>query len=166
MHFLHFALCLAVWQIFKRRGRADNHNTGMAESTIFPGITGNVNPRPNIVASTSGCATVTRGEVALTDREQITGLEIFRQSKKVQGVSSNNSRLLAAAWRKGTQSAYNSCWRYWSCWCFEEQIDPFCAVLEQIVNFLSALHTNGYEYRTINTYRSAISAFHPELNGK
>ena len=45
-------------------GDAENHNTGMAESTILPVITmitANVNPRSNIVATTSESATVTRG---------------------------------------------------------------------------------------------------------
>jgi hypothetical protein len=35
--------------------------------------------------------------------------------------------------------------------------------VENIANFLSYLYTEGYEYSTINSYRSAISAIHPEI---
>lgn len=37
--------------------------------------------------------------------------------------------------------------------------------MENIANFLSELFRKGYEYRSVNSYRSAISAFHPEING-
>lgn len=47
----------------------------------------------------------------------------------------------------------------------KKQIDPFCASVEQIANFLTYLFEKGHEYRTINSYRSAISGFHPEHEG-
>jgi integrase len=37
--------------------------------------------------------------------------------------------------------------------------------LENVANFLAELHDLGYEYRSINNFRSAISAFHPEIGG-
>lgn len=37
--------------------------------------------------------------------------------------------------------------------------------MENIANFLSQLYNEGYEYKTINNYRSAISAIHPLFNG-
>lgn len=37
--------------------------------------------------------------------------------------------------------------------------------MKQIVNFLTYLFEKGYEYKTINSYKSAISSFHPELEG-
>ena len=80
----------------------------------------------------------------------------------MQGLSANTSELLAASWRKGTQSAYNSCWKHWASWC---NSNPFLSSLENLANFLTELFHKGYEYRSVNSYRSAISAFHPEING-
>ena len=37
--------------------------------------------------------------------------------------------------------------------------------LGDIVNFLGEQHQKGYQYSTINGYRSAISAIHPEVDG-
>lgn len=58
-------------------------------------------------------ATVTRGKDTPTISEQdieISGVENFKRSKVVQGISGETTRLIAAAWRKGTQSADNSSW--------------------------------------------------------
>jgi site-specific recombinase XerD len=38
--------------------------------------------------------------------------------------------------------------------------------VEFVANFLSSLFQRGYEYRTINNYRSAISAFHSGVAGQ
>ena len=48
----------------------------------------------------------------------------------------------------------------------ERKIDPFCSNINQILEFLSQLFQNGLQYRTINNYRSAISAFHDHIQGK
>ena len=97
--------CLAKVQ---KEGTLKIITPAMAESTILPVITmitANVNPRSNIVATTSESATVTRGGggVTPTDREQTLKLLAgnFKQSKQVQGLSNNTSQLLAAVWHKG-----------------------------------------------------------------
>ena len=152
----------------KRGGRSSDCHPSMAEPSVLPSPTGNVSRRPNPTATPRRPTPVSTGKYAPSHTEQnpqISGLENFRRSKQMQGVSEHTSVLLAAAWRKETQSAYNSCWRHWHSWCAKKQIDPFCATVEQIADFLSGLYNDGYEYRTINAYRSAISAFHPDING-
>jgi hypothetical protein len=37
--------------------------------------------------------------------------------------------------------------------------------VEHVADFLAELYTKGYEYRTMNSYRSAIRAFHVEIGG-
>ena len=88
------------------------------------------------------------------------------QTRQMQGLSADAAELWVSAWRSGTQSAYDSCWRKWASWCRERQINPFQASVENVANFLSYLYTEGYEYSTINNYRSAISAIHPEIDGE
>ena len=46
-----------------------------------------------------------------------------------------------------------------------KQIDPFHCSLDTILNYLANLFSQNYEYRTINNHRSAISAFHENIEG-
>lgn len=136
----------------ERRGGANNCNSIVQDSSFLPSSSENDGERSNSLAPLRQFAIVTRGEDPSTNSEQdikISGVENFKRSKQVQGISGDATRLLAAAWRKGTQSAYNTCWGHWCSWCTEKQIDPFCASVEQIPNFLTYLFEKGYEYRTI-----------------
>ena len=141
----------------------------MANSTVLPIITSDDNSEPSAPTPSERPSNVhDRGDPS-NDRDQgikACGLENFRESHQAQGVSKQDSDLLSAAWRDGTKSAYNSCWKHWASWCGQQQVDPFCAPMETIANFLSSLFQNGYEYRSINSYRSAISAFHSEIKGQ
>jgi hypothetical protein len=151
------------------RERGVGHcDTSMADTAILPHVVEHVNSKPNPSTTTDEPSFVSRGENTPSGSQrntEVSGLENFRRNKEMQGLSTNTSELLAASWRKGTQSAYNSCWRHWASWCNSRQTNPFLSSLEHIANFLSDLFQKGYEYRSVNCYRSAISAFHPEING-
>ena len=67
--------------------------------------------------------------------------------------------------RPGTQSAYNSPWGKWVGWCGPREISPFQATVADITNFPADMIENGTEYSTLNVYRSALSAYHPEIQG-
>ena len=75
------------------------------------------------------------------------------------------SKVTGNARRPGTQSAYNSPWGKWVGWCGPRKISPFPASVADITNFLADMIENGMEYSTINVYRSALSAYHPEIQG-
>ena len=57
-------------------------------------------------------------------------------------------------------------WSKWPSWCAEGKIDQFCSNINQVLEFLSQLFQNGIPYRTINSYRSVISAFHDHAEWK
>ena len=57
------------------------------------------------------------------------------------------------------------CPRKWTGWCSEQQVNLLSAPLEVIVNFIAIQFELGLEYRTLNVYRSAISATHPQIQG-
>ena len=150
-------------------GRTSSGNSCVADSIILPLTVTDDNCKSNSVATTEKSVNVTRGGKSPNDPKwcpEISGMENFRKSQEMLGVSKQTSELLTAAWRQGTQSAYNSCWEHWARWCNQQQTDPFCAPVESVANFLSSLFQKGYEYRTINNYRSAISAFHVGVNGQ
>jgi len=85
------------------------------------------------------------------------------QYRKV-GFSKNTRELLKAAWRQGTQRDYSSKFRKFNSWCSKRKIDPYSVSLIQITDFLSDLFKEGLQYRTINGYRSMLSAVVPQID--
>jgi len=53
----------------------------------------------------------------------------------------------------------------WNCWCHQQQVDPVCASVGHLANFLTVQQVRGLEYSSLNIYRSALSAYHPEIEG-
>jgi len=94
----------------------------------------------------------------------ISGVEGVRGRVASEGISEHAADLVVGSWRDGTKVAYNSAWSKWGSWCNPQQIDPFQATVANVVNFLSNLHREGYEYSTIHSHRSAISSFHPVID--
>ena len=80
-------------------------------------------------------------------------------------VSKPAQRLLLAAWRARTEKTYSSAWRKWTGWRCEQQVNPVSASLDSVLNFLASQFDAGLEYRTLNVYRSALSATHPQIEG-
>ena len=50
-------------------------------------------------------------------------------------------------------------------WCQLRDRNPTTSPIEDVINFLAYLHKEGYQYRSLNSYRSAISAVHAEVDG-
>ena len=53
----------------------------------------------------------------------------------------------------------------WVSWCYTKQTDPFGNHLREVLDFLAEIFELAIEYSTINTHRSAISAFHEPMDG-
>ena len=47
-----------------------------------------------------------------------------------------------------------------------EKIDLYCAPLSKVLNYISTLFDEGLKYWTVNSYWSAISAYHNLINGE
>ncbi len=58
--------------------------------------------------------------------------------------------------REKTNKSYDSLFGRWHSWCRERQADPFSGPITNVVNFLASLHEKGYQYNSVNSYRSAI----------
>ena len=83
-----------------------------------------------------------------------------------RGISPEASNLLLASWRPKTKSNYNSLFAKWAGWCAQRNRDPINGPVEDIINFLAELFKDGYQYRSLNSYRSAISAIHSKVDGQ
>ena len=92
-------------------------------------------------------------------------LAYLRESFSSRGVSPEASKLLLSSWRPKTQSSYNSAFAKWASWCQQRNRDPTFGPIEDVVNFLSESFDKGFQYRSLNSYRSAISAVHSKVDG-
>ena len=90
---------------------------------------------------------------------QTSGMVNFKQRMEAEGISEKAAKLIANPRRAYTQARYRSAWNKWVSWCTLRQIDPFRCSVKFVTNFIDLFETR-LEYRTLNSCRSAISAFH------
>ena len=69
------------------------------------------------------------------------------------------------SWRSSTEKHYQSAWKSFDSWCFEKSEDPVSCPVNIVLEFLTDLFDKGLQYRTINTYRCAISVTHLPVDG-
>ena len=89
----------------------------------------------------------------------------IRRSLTAEGISEEASVLILSSWRHRTENAYSSSWRRWEQWCSINGFQPVHSPLNAILEFLTAEFHQGKQYRTINSYRSAISMTHEKIDG-
>ncbi|KAL9957098.1 hypothetical protein ACROYT_G038697 [Oculina patagonica] len=153
------------------KGSGDNcpDNTNLAYTSVVP------SPSRDVVQTANSAAPSERSvafpQLAATPSSSsgppvISGLDGYRQNLLADGISEQTSELLRShSWRTGTAGAYNSAWKQWSSWCRQRKIDPFCSSVASVADYLTEMLKQGKSYRTINSHRSAISAFHPPIGG-
>ena len=97
-------------------------------------------------STTSGCVAYLRQHYA---------------SKKHSGEAAD---LLLSSWRQKSSQSYDSLCKKWIGWCTERQANPVSGPIED-VNFLAHLFHEGYQYQSLNAYRSAIASMHTPVDG-
>ena len=107
------------------------------------------------------------GLEAPTEYKQVDSsrLAAVRQCFSKYQVSERVSKIIFASWRSGTESQYKSCWGKWHSWCMEREINPVSCNLNFVLEFLTDLFYQNYQYRTINVCMSTISASHLPIDG-
>ena len=144
-------------------GRDGVGSSGVAYAAMVPRTLGSVGCTTSTVAGVANFATIstrsTTSAAAARD-PAVSGMESFRLRACSEGISEESADLLSKSWRRGTRTAYDSAWQKWAGWCHERDIDPVSAPVARIVDFLTDMFHHGYQYSTLNGYRSAISAFH------
>ena len=93
-------------------------------------------------------------------------MAIVREQCKSGGLSPTASQLVTASWRSKTTSSYESLFRKWHSWCLEQDRDPTRGPVVDIANFLAELFQQGYQYCSLNAYRSAFSSVHEKVDGE
>ena len=110
------------------------------------------------LANTGGIHNANRGT-------PISRLAIVRDKSRSGGLSEGASRLLESSWRGKTNSTYESLFKRWVSWCQERGRDLIRGPVADVLNFLANLFDQGYQYRSLNAYRSAISSVHEKVDG-
>ena len=141
----------------------DSDNSSLAISTMVP-------TSSNHVYSTSTALTKhkhtakkpIRQTASLTPRviSPTSGLASIRDRLVQQGISEEAQELILSSRSKGTITNYESAWKEWRLWCSGGGVDTFACPIRDVVNYLGHMFKMGYEYKTINVHRSALSAYH------
>ena len=164
-----FALINRTLESKQRSAPNNSCNANMADSTVVCHSPPHVNKKSNTSAPLQDTTTGLRGKFAYTNRIRkikIGGVDGFRQTLAKEGISDEAATHISHCRRKGSLSNYESAWRKWSSCCGERQVDPIRCSINFALDFLANLYNKGYEYRTINSHRSAISAYHMPVVGQ
>lgn len=85
-------------------------------------------------------------------------MEHLRKRLHGQGLSDQATELILKSWRTKTNRSYDSLFGRWYRWCSEWDSDPFSGPISEVANFLASLYQEGYQYNSVNAYKSAISS--------
>ena len=99
----------------------------------------------------------------LTDAPTTSRMAYLRERYRGQQLSEEATELMLNSWRTKTNKSYDSLFTKWHCWCSERGSDPFRSPIAQVANFLAYLYKEGYQYSSVNAYRSAISSVHEKI---
>ena len=141
-------------------------NTCMANAAMVRSITRNISSTShNCTQSDHTVTRFSRAKAPFAGRQPATvgGMEAFRKALEGERVSKRAATLMTNSRRSGSISNYQSDWRKWASWCCEREVNPFTSNIIEILNFLAFLYEKGYEYSSINSHRSAISAYHVHM---
>ena len=90
----------------------------------------------------------------------------LRARFSAERISPQASSLLLASWREKSGRTYDSLFGKWASWCVERDIDPISGDITGVVNLLADLFHQGYQHRSLCSYRSAISSVHEKVDGQ
>ena len=147
---------------------ASTDHANMADSALVSSAGFDGNQETNTDTGDAGSVGESQGRDSSPDQSRVSEssrVASIRRSLSTEGISEAASELILSSWRSSTEGAYSSCWRRWEKWCAERELEairsPLCAILE----FLALEFLQGKQYRTINSYRSAISMTHGAIDG-
>ncbi len=92
-------------------------------------------------------------------------MECLRNRFRSKKLSEEATRLLLSSWQQKTNKSYDSLFKKRLCWCDQRDIHPVSGDITGVVNFLAHLFEEGYQYRSLNSYCSAISSVHEKVDG-
>ena len=134
----------------------------LEDTTVVPDASEHAD-RPSPVNNTeSGEASECKSD---TSTPSVSRMAHLRDKFRSQNLSEEATALILKSWRTKTNKSYDSLFGKWHSWCAKQSFNPFSGPITNVANFLAQLCTEGYQYRSINSYRSAISSVHEKVDG-
>ena len=135
----------------------------MANITLVSSSVRDVNEMPTAV-DTIARSTVksSRKQTPFTSKQEtnVSGLEGYRKSLEMEGFQVIHPHLYPSEEDQVLLQVTNGPGISRLAGVLGKKIDPFCAPLSKIVNYLSTLFDEGLQYQTTNAHWSGISANH------
>lgn len=79
-------------------------------------------------------------------------------------LSEEATKLLLGSWRSKSAQSYDSLFKKWASWCSKRGSNPVSRPVTKVANFLAHFHEEGYQFRSLNAMRSAISSVHDRVD--
>ena len=92
-------------------------------------------------------------------------MDYLRRRYQEQQLSEEATELMLSSWREKSARSYDSQFQKWISWCHTRSVDPVSCPVEEVVNVVADLFTQGYQYRSLDAFRSAISSVHNKVEG-
>ena len=125
---------------------ADTH---MADTALVYSPTKNVHTTSIAFTSPPKPITKSSGRKMSSCENQVSkvsGVENYRKTLEIEVISSSAAKRISMPRRPGLIAGYESTRNKWVSWCCQQQIDPICAPLSGILNYLSTLFEKGLQY--------------------
>ena len=136
------------------------HNTSIAmvrSITRNVGSTSHNSTRSDHISTRSSRA---KAPFAGKQPATVCGMKGLKKALEGERVSKLAATFIKNSRKSGSISNYQLAWRKCARWFCEREINPFTCNTIEVLNFLAFLYERGYEYSSINSCRSAISAYH------
>ena len=145
-------------------GSDNSHSSSMKGLTLVPCSTGDATQLPS--TTTPFTKSIPAGVRHETDEPTTsTGCMAYLWEKfGCNNLSEPAKELLLSSWRSKTSQAYESHFKKWLGWCTKWGCDPISGPISDVANFLTDLHSRGYQTSSINVYRSAISSVYDRVD--
>ena len=138
-------------------GSSDVNSPRLEDATMVPNASELVD-WPSLANHTESEETNQQGSHASSPSE----LAIWHVSGS-QNLSEETTALIFQSWRAKTNKSYDSLFANGIVG-VEQSFNPFLGPITNVANFLAQLCAEGYQYGSINSYRSAISSVHEKVD--
>lgn len=144
-----------------RGGRGDTYSAHLDNTDVVSHALENADQEPNSVTSAREPVDVTDKERLLSplaQENEISCMFIIRNSLKSKGFSHAATNIILSSWRLSSKAQYGSYIKIWVQFSTQRQINPISPPVEQAIEFLTELYSQGLGYSALNTARSTLSA--------
>ena len=146
-------------------GGTGSSSTSLESTVVVSNVAPVINQQATSHSSVSTSNPVSVSEQSSRHNAPISRVGCIRDRCQSGKLSNTATDLVLSSWRDKSTRSYNSSFNKWARWCAERDRNPISGPISDVANFLADLFEEGYQYRSINVYRSSISTTHDKVDG-